>query len=217
VVAPGAPERAALERAGLKIASAVNRHDGQGTASVTVEFENGFLELLWPDASVPVSPEREEGARKFRQKSAWRTTGWSPVGIGIRRAPNGPDKLPFATWPIRTDWMPPGAAIEMVTPKADLLAPSIFVVPRVMAVAEGSQADAERAKAIDHPLGAHRLTALRLVEPPRDDPDDPAQLLARLGLAKVERGKEWLVEITLGGRKGQVRDLRPELPLVVRY
>ena len=56
------------------------------------------------------------------------------------------------------------------------------------------------------------------MEPPRDDPDDPAQLLAHLGLAKVERGKEWLVEITLdGGRKGQVRDLRPDLPLVLRY
>src|SRR3982751_2174802 len=75
VVAPGAPERVALERAGLRIAPTVNRHDGQGTASVTVEFENAFLELLWPDASVSVSPGREEGARKFRQKSAWRTTG----------------------------------------------------------------------------------------------------------------------------------------------
>src|SRR6185369_11939080 len=70
VVAPGAPERAALERAGLRIAPTVNHHDGQGTASVTIEFENAFLELLWPDASVPVSPDREEAARKFRQKSA---------------------------------------------------------------------------------------------------------------------------------------------------
>jgi hypothetical protein len=32
VVAPGAPERAALEKAGFRIAPTVNRHDGQGTA-----------------------------------------------------------------------------------------------------------------------------------------------------------------------------------------
>jgi len=218
VVSPGAPERAALERAGLHVAPAVHRHDGQGTASVMVEFENAFLELLWPDDSIPIAPGREEGARKFRQKSAWRTTGWSPVGIGIRRTPQAPDKLPFATWSIRADWMPPGAALEMITPKADSLAPSIWVVPRAMAVAEGSPADAERAKAIAHPLGVRRITALQLVEPPRDDPDDPVQILARFGVAKVERGKEWLVEITLdGGTKGQVRDLRPGLPLLIRY
>lgn len=217
-VSPGAPERAALERAGLHIAPAANRHDGQGTASVTVEFENGFLELMWPDDSVPIAPERQEGARKFRQKSAWRTTGWSPVGIGIRRAPQTPDKLPFATWSIRTEWMPPGATLEIITPKADVLAPAISVVPRIMAVAEGTPADAERAKAIAHPLGARRITALRLVEPPREDPDNPTRILTRYGIAKVEPGKEWLVELTLdGGSKGKVQDLRPELPLLIRY
>ena len=36
VVAPGAPERVKLEQAGFIIAPAVNRHDGQGTASVTL-------------------------------------------------------------------------------------------------------------------------------------------------------------------------------------
>src|SRR5262249_15238230 len=45
VVPPGALERAALERAGFRIAPTVNRHDGQGTASITVELLNGFLEL----------------------------------------------------------------------------------------------------------------------------------------------------------------------------
>src|SRR5690242_11099595 len=35
-------ERAALERAGFRIAPDINRHDGQGTASITVEFENGY-------------------------------------------------------------------------------------------------------------------------------------------------------------------------------
>jgi hypothetical protein len=42
VVTTGAPERALLERAGFRIAPTVNRHDGQGTAAVTVEFLNGI-------------------------------------------------------------------------------------------------------------------------------------------------------------------------------
>ncbi len=39
VVARDAPERAALEKAGLKISPDVNRHDGQGTASITADFQ----------------------------------------------------------------------------------------------------------------------------------------------------------------------------------
>src|SRR5882724_12069376 len=66
VVTTGAPERTALERAGFRIAPTVNRHDGQGTASVTVECVNGFLELIYPDSTVSVSPVLETGAEKFR-------------------------------------------------------------------------------------------------------------------------------------------------------
>ena len=46
VVSRDAPERAALERAGLKISPDVNRHDGQGTASISAEFLNAYLELI---------------------------------------------------------------------------------------------------------------------------------------------------------------------------
>ena len=81
VVTTGAPERAALQKAGFRIAPTVNRHDGQGTASVTVELLNGFLELMYPDPTVPVLPALQAGAEKFRLKSAWRETGYSPIGI----------------------------------------------------------------------------------------------------------------------------------------
>ena len=57
-----APERAALERAGLKISPDVNRHDGQGTASISAEFLNAYLELMWPDPTVSVAPGAERGA-----------------------------------------------------------------------------------------------------------------------------------------------------------
>ena len=69
VVTTGAPQRTVLEKAGFRIAPNVNRHDGQGTASVTVEFFNGFLELMYPDPTVPVTPALKIGAEKFRLKS----------------------------------------------------------------------------------------------------------------------------------------------------
>lgn len=45
-VEPGAPERAALERAGLR-ESFRRRHPGQRTANVCFCFDNAYLELLW--------------------------------------------------------------------------------------------------------------------------------------------------------------------------
>jgi hypothetical protein len=59
VVSRDAPERAALERAGLKISPSVNRNDGQGTASVSAEFFNAYIELMWPDPTVSVAPGAE--------------------------------------------------------------------------------------------------------------------------------------------------------------
>ena len=56
MVSPGAPERAALEQAGLQISPGINRNDGQGTASIAVEFQNSYLELMWVDPSVSVEP-----------------------------------------------------------------------------------------------------------------------------------------------------------------
>src|SRR5258705_2420800 len=97
VVKTGAKERAALEKAGFRIAPMVNRHDGQGTASITVELLNGFLELTYPDPSVPVSPALQAGAEKFRLRSEWRQNGYCPISIGFDRTPATPEKLPFPT------------------------------------------------------------------------------------------------------------------------
>jgi hypothetical protein len=83
VVPMGASERTVLEDAGFRIAPMVNRHDGQGTASISVEFLNGFIELLYPDSTVSVTPALTAAAEKFRMKSRWRETGYSPIGESL--------------------------------------------------------------------------------------------------------------------------------------
>jgi hypothetical protein len=80
-VMTGAPERDVLEKAGFRIAPTVNAMTARGTASITVEFLNGFLELIYPDPSVPVSPTLQAGAEKFRLRSAWREKGYSSIGV----------------------------------------------------------------------------------------------------------------------------------------
>src|SRR5262249_43226545 len=82
VVSEGAPERASLERAGFHVAPTVNRNEGSGTSSISIEFVNGYLELMWPDPSVSVASGRERGPEKFRRRMTWRTSGSCPFGIG---------------------------------------------------------------------------------------------------------------------------------------
>jgi hypothetical protein len=223
MVSPGAPERAALEKAGFQIAPTVNHHDGQGTASITVEFQNAFLELMWPDATVPVAPELERAAEKFRQRMQWRKSGWCPIGIGFRHMSSANTPLPFPTWSVAPGWLPAGSAIEMLTPRDDTQSPSLFISPRALVLDEAVvlkaiNSGSPSALMYHHPNGVHRVTAVRLLSPKTYQPIQPLTYLEKLKILDLGKSEEWLVELTFdSGQKQKVEDLRPQLPLIVRY
>lgn len=222
VVTTGAPERMALEKAGFRIAPTVNRHEGQGTASVTVEFLNGFLELIYPDPGVPVSPALQAGAEKFRLKSAWRENGYSPIGIIFDRTAATPEKFPFATWRISADWMEKGTFIEMMTPKEmpKAVALSISSHPASTREHENEMLARDPAKGAMflHPSGARRLTGLLVIAPNAESLPPSASYLSDNGLIKFRIGKRWLLDVTLdNGRRGISKNLEPDLPLVIHY
>jgi hypothetical protein len=218
VVSRDAPERTALERAGLKISPGLNRNDGQGTASVAAEFLNSYLELMWPDPTVSVAPGAERGVEKFKNRMNWRKTGWSPIGIALHRVgPSTP--FPFPTWTIAPDWMPKGTAIEILTARDDTKSPSLFIEPAELAVKATVKANSnDSSKASDHPLGVERVTEIRLIRPKEYRPADAFNYLEQAGIFRSSEGTEWAVELTFdAGRKGQTKDLRPDLPLVLHY
>lgn len=221
VVTTGAPERAKLEEAGFRIAPTVNRHVGQGTASVTVEFFNGFLELTYPDPSVSISPALQAGAEKFRLKSQWRESGYSPIGIVFARTPATPEKLPFATWKLSADWMEPGTFIEIMTPKETPKAVSLSISSHAESTRESNEAlirDPAKNAMFLHPNGARRLTGLRVVSPSADGLPPAASYIGGHGLMKFDVGSQWLLDVTLDdGAQGITRDLQPDLPMVIHY
>ena len=197
VVTRDAPERAALERAGLKISPNVNRHDGQGTASISAEFLNTYIELIWPDPTVSVAQGAERGVEKFKNRMNWRTSGWCPIGIGLHRS--GPaTPLPFPTWTIARDWMPKGTAIEILTARDDTKSPSFFIEPPELAVKEkakinsGSPARSASpaqttSSASDHPIGVERVTEIRLVRPKEYQPVGLSVIWKRPGFSKAPK------------------------------
>jgi hypothetical protein len=221
VVATGARERSALEKAGLRIAPTVNRHEGQGTASVTVELLNGFLELIYPDPAVPVSLASQAGAEKFRRKSAWRETGYSPFGIVFDRTPATPEKFPFATWRVSADWMGKGTFIEMMTPKEMPRAVSLSISSHPATPESENEVlarDPVKGAMFLHPNGARRLTGMRVVAPSADRLPPAASYIADHGLVKFDVGSRWLLDVTLdGGKQGVTRNLEPDLPMVIHY
>ena len=221
VVTRDAPERAALERAGLKISPNVNRHDGQGTASIAAEFMNAYIELMWPEPTVSVAPGAERGVEKFKNRMNWRTSGWCPIGIGLHRLTTR-TPLPFPTWSIAPDWMPSGTAIEILTARDDTRSPSFFIEPPILAVKEEAnrkipENDPKRV-AFQHPIGVERVTEIRLVRPKEYRPVAAITYLEKTGIFKSTEETAWTIEMTFdNGRKAQIKDLRPDLPLVIRY
>lgn len=224
MVTAGAPERTALEKAGFKISPNVNHHEGQGTSSVTAEFQNSFLELMWPDPNVSVAPGREAAVEKFRQRMLWRSSGWCPIGIGLRRAVAADTTpMPFPTWTISLPWMPPGSGIEMLTARDDTKSPSLFIPPRSLEVNESANREkirrgAAEASMFAHPNKLQRITAIRLVSPKTYKPVEAITYLEKAGVFELRPGQEWLLELTFdNGKKRETKDLRPDLPLIVHY
>jgi hypothetical protein len=221
-VASGAAERAALTRAGFTIAPGVNQHEGQGSASVTVELANGFFELTWRDTSVIVAPGLEKVAQRFERMGEWRTSGWSPFGIGLRRGRAAPDSLPFATRAVRGPWMAPGAALEILSAASDTAGPRLWVVPRSMAANGVPESDSERRRLAQkvsfvHANHAHAITAVKVTAPGGALTPATAQA-AEFSPAVFAPGRAWLLEITFdGGRRGISHDLRPDLPLLCHF
>lgn len=215
MVSPGAPERASLEQAGLQISPDVNRNEGQGTASVAVEFQNSYLELVWVDASVTVSPSAERAVQKFRNRAAWRTSGYCPFGIASRRTTDEKLALPFPTWSWAADWMPEGVEMVMLTPREDTHSPALYIEPRALTDQDKQAALAAR---FHHPLGVHRITSVRLVSPKTYQPIESLAYLQKQKIVGFRQSEEWLLELTFDdGKKKRSKDLRPTLPLVLRY
>src|SRR5262249_42075122 len=158
-------------------------------------FLNGFLELMYPDATVPVSPALKGGAEKFRMKSAWRETGYSPIGIVFDRTQSTPKEFPFPTWKVSADWMDKGTFIEMLTPKE---------MPRAVSLSISSHSNSTDEKQNEqllrdpvngtmflHPNGARRLTSVHVTAPDAANLPPAADYIARHGLMKFDIGNKW--------------------------
>jgi len=216
VVQPGGEaEIAALESAGLTVASRVAKHPGQGTASRAVLFENAYLELIWVDSSVAIDAEHASSAQSFRDAAAWRTSGHSPFGLGLRRLPGDTAALPVPVKRETAEWLESGTAYELLRQPSESAAADFFVVPASRSVPNWIASVQERSpQLMRHPGGGHKITRVRVHGPVEQQPIAFRVLLPKP--VEMVRAAKPLLELELDdGVRRERKDLRPVLPLVI--
>jgi hypothetical protein len=163
---------------------------------------------------VPVTPNLQTVHAQFQKRVDWRASGYAPFGIGIRKLAAAPASFPFPTFQVTAPWMD-GRFMEILTPREMPAAVRLFV-PAHPSV--GPDADPVDPAARIHPNQTHRITALHIVAPSADALPPAARFLAEHGVMTFDVGGDWLLEATLDdGAQHIERNLRPTLPLVVRY
>jgi len=232
-VSKDAPERESLIRLGFRAPDRVARHTGQGTASVGFAFENAYLELLWVEDEKEFQATCSADGEEFCARAQWRETGASPLGIGLRNrcGDSHPPRLKYREH--RAEWMKPDSCIYIIE-DAGIHEPEYFVVPPYMAL----PAWVENVDTT-HPIGARRLSRAEITvcskghgvsdfgigsgfnfvsADSRKPLSRAARLVGRSTEVGLHHGQAPLLVLTLDDdRQGKSADLRPELPLVIKY
>ena len=218
-VTKGAPEAQALQQAGLQLQPDTHPHTGQGTASKIFIFENVYLELIWIEDEQAATKNAARSGIDMLRRSRWKQTGASPFGVGLHRKSAESGELPFPVRLYWAEWMKPDTTIEFAQTVSNATEPMYFVLPDYISI--GSPAVQARlketVKSSPHQLGVSRLTDLRIITT-SNRLTSTSEMLTRGGVVKVERGSAPLAQLTFdGGRQGKSVDLRPGLPLVLKY
>ena len=204
----GGSEADALTRLGLKEGSA-NTHPGQGTACRRFFFSNAYLELAW--VSDPLEAQAE-AARPTRLWERWSMRGDAacPYGIVFRPAGDAVDtRAPFASWSYRPQYMPAGVAID-VAKETPLAGPAFFYLGFQRGRARSGQ------EPVDHELSIGSLTGVTVWRPASGD-SKAARALQAAGLVVFHDADGYLLELRFDDASRGSADLRPALPLTLRW
>jgi hypothetical protein len=208
--AAGAPEATALARVGLQEGSP-NEHPGQGTACRRFFFRNAYLELLWVGDAAEAQTDPARSTRLWERWSR-RREGANPFGIVLRPDGKAGDlDAPFATWSYRPSYLPPSVAIELAvgTPLEE---------PELFYMRWARRPDATRREPVDHPVPSTDVTSVRIGVPGPRPLSEAARAAEAAGVVGFHSAEDHLMTLGLDGEaRGHVADLRPDLPLVLRW
>jgi hypothetical protein len=204
----GGTEAEALTRVGLKEGSA-NTHPGQGTACRRFFFSNAYLELGW--VSDPLQAQAQD-VLPTRLWERWSKRGEAacPYGIVLRPVDDAVDaQAPFESWSYRPQYMPPGFAID-VARETPICGPEFFYFGFQWGRARNGQ------EPVDHELPIKSLTGVTVWRPAGGG-SEAASALQTAGLVAFHDANDYLLELQFDEASRGRADLRPALPLTLRW
>ena len=205
----GAPGAEALLRLGLREGSS-NTHPGQGTACRRFFFANAYLELLWVDDEAEAGSDAVKRTRLL-DRWALRRAGACPFGVILRPTVDEVYATPkFPTWRYTPSYLPEGLAID-VADATPLSEPEIFylVFERIRA-RPGEEP-------LDHAIPAMGLRTATISGPLPDQLSVASREMVASGAVSYEDASAYTLTLDFRSTPDASADLRPELPLILRW
>lgn len=177
-------------------------HKGQGTSNRRFEFANGMLELLY----VRDSAEAENGPAKGLRFTDRTLDGNSPFGLILIRTNDTESTPPFCGWTYQPDYFPPPKSFHIGNNANNLLEPLCIYAPFI------SPTRKEQETALLKAISQVIFTV------PVKKVSETIKALETTERVVIELGNEHLVKMILdNGKGGHYKDLRPILPLIIKW
>ncbi len=194
----------------------------QGTVSTLIFFENVYLEIFWFEENSPLVPHDMEQEFNFQARVNWISTGASPFGFGLFYSTTNQDNfVPEPAEVIVISESPTSASLQSFCPLnlANPEEPICYFVPdyeakrnrldRSLAIAEETRKPGLGIRKLTHLKT--RIISHRVITPPLID-------ITNQKLLEIEYKKHPLLELTFDdGNQQRLLDLRPLIPIVLRY
>lgn len=198
-----APEAESLTKLGL-VEGTPNDHPGQGTANRRFFFSNTALELLYVRDAREANAGASQGLHLPERASR---PDASPFGLIVRRGADAEGAY-LSGWRYQPEYFDAGTSFLVAANSERLEEPLCICMP------DNAPAGTPQLRSA---APFTEVTELR-VHVPVDDPSPTLEAIARVASVSVRTGSDHLLEIVFGHEAtGECRDLRPTLPVVLRW
>ncbi len=198
----GSPEANRLPALGI-VEGPPNTHPGQGTACRRFLFQTSYLELLWIQDPVEARSDLVRSTHLWERWTHRRDTA-CPFGFVFRAGSE--EKPPFSFWDYHPPYLPPSMHIAVGT-NAPVLAE-----PMLVHAAFGRERLQNSAESL------RTLTRVDCLVPSEVNPSPELRSIMDSSLVRFQRGAAYLLDLGFDGEmQGNKADLRPALPLILRW
>lgn len=178
-------------------------HKGQGTSNRRFPVSNSMLELLW----VRDEEEARTGPGKnllLAERS--KSQAASPFGLIFTRKDKADNALPFSGWNYQPDYFTPPMAFHVGENSNQVTEPLCIYAPFVEPI------DRQIEKGTFQSISHVKVTV------PSESISDTLLCASNSDSLDIALGAEHLLEVIFNaGVCGQSKDLRPDLPLIIRW